>query len=113
MLDLKLLTNYKPKYGERKTTKQTEKILMELLWTSRRPLENYQDQQADGPYQGINIQGPVPREMVKFNTGLSQISSMVFSSKNMQLEVTIYCLVFTTRYSNNNTKCYPKQCIGI
>ena len=57
--------------------------------------------------------GPVPRKMVKFNPGLSQISSKVFSSKNMQLEVTIYCLVFTTRYSNNNTKCYPKQCIGM
>ena len=56
--------------------------------------------------------GPVPRKMVKFNPGLSQISSMVFSSKNLQLEVTIYCSVFTTRYSNNNTKCYPKQCIG-
>ena len=41
--------------------------------------------------------GPVPRKMVKFNPGLSQISSMVFSSKNMQLEVTIYCLVFITR----------------
>ena len=56
--------------------------------------------------------GPVPRKMVKFNPGLSQISSMVFSSRNMQLEVTIYCLVFITRYSNN-TKCYPKQCIGM
>ena len=31
----------------------------------------------------------------------------------MQLEVTIYCLVFITRYSNNNTKCYPKQWIGM
>ena len=57
--------------------------------------------------------GPVPRKMVKFNPGLSQISSMVFSSKNLQLEVTIYCSIFTTRYSNNNTKCYPKQCIGM
>ena len=36
-----------------------------------------------------HLQGPVPRKMVKFNPGLSQISSMVFSSKNMQLEVTI------------------------
>ena len=47
-----LSTKIRPK----KTTKQTEKILMEVLWTSTRPLENYQDQQADGPYQGINIQ---------------------------------------------------------
>ena len=58
-------------------------------------------------------QGPVPRKMVKFKPVLSQILSIVFSSKNMQLEVTIYCLVFTTRYSNNSTKCYPKQCIGM
>ena len=29
--------------------------------------------------------GPVPRKMVKFNPGLSQISSMVFSFKNLQL----------------------------
>lgn len=34
-------------------------------------------------------QGQVPRKMVKFNQVLSQILSMVFSSKNMQLEVTI------------------------
>ena len=32
--------------------------------------------------------GQVSRNMVKFNPGLSQISSTVFSSKNMQLEVT-------------------------
>ena len=36
-------------------------------------------------------QDPVPRKMVKFNPGLSQISSTVFSSKNMQLGVTKYC----------------------
>ena len=29
--------------------------------------------------------------MVKFNLGLSQISSMVFLSKNMQLAVINYC----------------------
>ena len=56
MWGLKLLTNYQPKYDQRKTTKQTEKILMEAVWTSTRPLVNYQDPQADGPYQGINIQ---------------------------------------------------------
>ena len=32
---------------------------------------------------GYINQGPVPRKMVKFNQGLSQISSTVFSSKNM------------------------------
>ena len=47
---------HKPKYDQRKTTKQTEKILMEVLWILTRLLENYQDPQADGPYQGINIQ---------------------------------------------------------
>ena len=35
--------------------------------------------------------GPVPRKMVKFNPGLSQISSTVFSSKNMQVAVSKYC----------------------
>ena len=39
----------------------------------------------------VNHKGPVPRKMVKFNPGLSQISSTVFSSRNMQLKVTIYC----------------------
>ena len=39
-------------------------------------------------------QGPVPRKMVKFNPGLSQISSKDFSSKNMQPEVTKYYLSF-------------------
>ena len=29
---LKLLTNYQPKYDQRKTIKQTGKILMEVLW---------------------------------------------------------------------------------
>ena len=33
-------------------------------------------------------QGPVPRKMVKFNPGLSKISSKVFLSRNMQLELT-------------------------
>ena len=55
---LKLLTNYQPKYDQRKTTKQTGKILMEVLWIFTRPLENYQDPQADGLYQGI---GKLPR----------------------------------------------------
>ena len=55
----------------------------------------------------------VPRKMVKFNPGLSQISSTIFSSKNMQLELTKYRRAFTTRYSNDNTKCYPKQCTGM
>ena len=33
-------------------------------------------------------QGPVPRKMVKFNPRLSKISSKVFLSRNMQLELT-------------------------
>ena len=59
------------------------------------------------------ILGQVPRKMVKFNPVFSQILSTVFSSKNMQFEVTKYCWAFITRYSNNNTKCYPKQCLGM
>ena len=57
----------------------------------------------------VKAQGPVPR---KFIAGLSQILSKVFSSKNMQLELTKYCRAFTPRYSNDNTKCYSKQYIA-
>ena len=39
--------------------------------------------------------------MIKFNPGLSQILSKVFLSKNMLLELTKYCCVFTW---NDNTK---------
>ena len=53
------------------------------------------------------LQGPVPRKMVEFNPGLSQISSAVFSC-NSRLHNTA-----VTRYRNDNTKCYPKQCIGM
>jgi len=38
------------------------------------------------------LQGPVPRKMVKFNPGLSQISSTVFSSLrtcNSRLQITV------------------------
>ena len=58
------------------------------------------------PHFKQRVLGPVPQKMVKFSPGLSQISSTVFSSKNMQLEVTRYCLVFTTSIvvSNDNTK---------
>ena len=59
------------------------------------------------------ILGQVPRTMVKFNPVFSQILSTVFSSKNMQFEVTKYCWASITRYSDNNTKCYPKQCLGM
>ena len=45
------------------------------------------------------IQGPVPRKMVKFNPGLSQILSKVFLSKNMLLELTKYFCVSLLRDS--------------
>ena len=57
--------------------------------------------------------GPDRRKMVKFNPGLSQISSMVSSSKNIQLEVTKYCWAFTTRNTNdaqNVTLSNTKEC---
>ena len=44
--------------------------------------------------------------MVKVNPGLSQISSKVFLSKNIKLELTKFCIPFTPRYSDDNTKCY-------
>ena len=54
----------------------------------------------------VKAQGTVPR---KFIPGLNQILSKVFSSKNMQLELTKYCRAFTPRYSNDNKKWYSKQ----
>ena len=60
-------------------------------------------------------QGPVPQKVVKFNPGLSQISSKVFLSKNMSLytslQNTVTC-VFTSRFSDENIEFQPKQCIG-
>ena len=38
----------------------------------------------------VNNNSPV-QDYVKFNSGLSQISSTVFLSKNMKLEVAKYC----------------------
>ena len=58
------------------------------------------------PSQLIKDQGPVRQKLVKFNLGLSQTSSTVFSSKNMLPKVTKYCSAFPTRYSNDITNCY-------
>ena len=62
----------------------------------------------------IQVMGPVPRKMVKFDPGLSQILSKVFLSKNMSLELTKYFCVFyfTLKFSDDNTQCFSKQCIG-
>ena len=38
---------------------------------------------AEGATLPRNVQGPVPRKMVKFNPGLSQILSKVFLYKNV------------------------------
>ena len=57
--------------------------------------------------------GQVSRNMVKFNPGLSQISSTVFSSKNMQLEVTKNVCAFNTRYSNDNKNVPLSNGIGM
>ena len=55
--------------------------------------------------------GPVPRKMLQFNPGISQILSKVFLSENMSLELTNqFCL--STRFSDENTECFSKQCIG-
>ena len=58
------------------------------------------------------VMGPVPRKMVKFDPGLSQILSKVFLYKNMSLELTKYFCVFTLKFSDDNTQCFSKQCIG-
>ena len=51
-------------------------------------------------------------KMVKFNAALSQILSKVFFFKNMSLELTKYCCVFTSKFSDDNTECYSNQCVG-
>ena len=55
---------------------------------------------------------PAPQKMIKFNPGLSQISSKVFLPMSMSLELIKYCCVFTPRFSDDNIKCYCKQYIG-
>ena len=59
----------------------------------------------------INL-GPVPRMMVKFNPGLSEILSMVFLQRacNSSLQNSVKHLLWdkVTIY----IKCYSKQCIG-
>ena len=65
---LKLLTNYQPKYDQIKTTKQTEKILMEVLWIFISRLVNYQNQQVDGLYQDIGIQALTTISKIKSDT---------------------------------------------
>ena len=49
-------------------------------------------------------QGPVPRKKVKFYNPefISQILSKVFLSKNMSLELTKSCFVFTPRLNDDN-----------
>ena len=51
----------------------------------------------------IIILSPVPRKIVKFNPGLSQMSSKVFLPENMYFELTKYCCVFTLKKRNDNT----------
>ena len=55
--------------------------------------------------------GLVPRKMVQFNPGLSQILSKVFLSENMSPELTNQ-LCLSTRFSGDHTECFSKQCIG-
>ena len=38
--------------------------------------------------------------------------SKVFLSKNMSLKVKKYCGVFISIFSDDNTECYSKKCIG-
>ena len=56
--------------------------------------------------------GPVPRKMVKFNPGLSEILSTVFLLRecNSSLQNTVELLLCDTVMIY--TKCFSKQCIG-
>ena len=57
-------------------------------------------------------QGPVPRKMVKFNPGLSEILSPVFllRARNSSLQNTAAPLLRGKVMID--AKCFPKQCIG-
>ena len=67
------------------------------VWCEQMQVTGHRSQGQD------KLQVTVPGKMVKFNLGLSQMSSMVFLSKNMQLEVAKYCWALATRHSNDNT----------
>ena len=58
--------------------------------------------------EGVIHLGPVPRMMVKFNPGLSEILSTVLLLRacNLRLQNTVLNMVTIF------TKCYSKQCIG-
>ena len=56
MLDLKLLTDYQPKYDQRKFTKANRKDLDGGALDIHNAIEKLP--QADGPYQRINTPGP-------------------------------------------------------
>ena len=62
--------------------------------------------------EGVIYLDPVPRMMVKFNPGLSEILSMVFLLRecNSSLQNTGKPLLWGT--VTIYTKCYSKQCIG-
>ena len=55
--------------------------------------------------------GPVPRKIVKFNPGLSQVLSKVFLSKNILLELTKY-FVSLPQDSVIITEFYSTKCTG-
>ena len=79
-------------------------------------IQSVRSQGGKNPYHEIKQivfdQGQVPRKVVKFEPGLRQISSKVFLSKNKLLELTKYFCAFTSRFSDDNTKCYSKKSIG-
>ena len=58
--------------------------------------------------EGVIHPGPVPRMMVKFNPGLSEILSTVFLLRACNLSLQNTVLNMVTIF----TKCYSKQCIG-
>ena len=43
---------------------------------------------------------------------LTQDKAKFLNSKNMQFELTKYCLAFTPSYSDGNTNCYSQQYKG-
>ena len=62
--------------------------------------------------EGVIHLGPVPRMMVKFNPGLSEILSKVFllRASNSSLQNTVNPLLWDT--VTIYTKCFSEQCTG-
>ena len=73
-------------------------------WSLSSSIGLYKSLFACTPGPGLSKDG-------KLNLGFTKILNKVFLSKNMSLELTKYCWVFTSIFNDDNTECYSTQCI--